>query len=141
MKISLLLEAYKNYIERDGGYSFGIYLDEFRHICSDFNRKASERIISESETLKMPFRLGSIRVRKRKLDVNRKINIDWEATKKYKKVIYHLNEHTDGYGYYFFHDRTEARFKNQGRSRFKAARANGRLLAKALKEKRTDYFL
>lgn len=98
---------------------------DYKLFCTLFyelNKSISNLIITKSFEYRLPFRLGHLRILKRKLrlkvkdgkiDINKNM-VDWEATFDYweekygtrekkvlktikdKKRIYQLNEHTDG---------------------------------------------
>jgi len=122
-----LTDAYKHYKGT---------LDEntYKRICKQFNKKVIEYIVVDSGIFYIPFRLGSIHIKKRWLDVSKKIPINWKLTKKYGKVIYYLNDHTDGFIMRFFWDKYRAVVKNRTLYSFWPTRTNKRYLAKAIKE-------
>jgi hypothetical protein len=102
---------------------------KFAGIIKDFNKELSRMIIEEAVEFKMPLRLGYVRIKKFKrkyiiladgtVDKSNQ-SINWKATwelwyKQYpgktneelkqihgKPIIYHLNEHTDGYGFFLY---------------------------------------
>lgn len=92
-------------------------------VCTLFNRKLSNRIITQSFEFRVPYKLGFIRIKSMKLTVRikdgkidpKKKVVDWARTKKLwaqiygtsdmselkkisnKKLVIHTNEHTNGY--------------------------------------------
>lgn len=134
---------------------------EFSIICKDFNKRISNLIIYENFSFLLPFRLGRIRIRKYKpktylqkdgtLDKTR-LRPDWNATnrlwaqnpeaKKEKKLVYHLNEHTNGYQHRWFWEKLTSNVPNNSAYSFIPSRSNKRTLAKVLKneELEIDYF-
>ena len=115
----------------------------FRKICDDFNRMLIEEILLNSEEVRLPYRLGTVRIKKSKMkyDDKNKLKIDWAASKKLGKRIYHLNDHTGGYKYRFYW--TKGIVKNITAYSFIPTRTNTRRLASILKDKNRelDYFL
>jgi len=110
---------------------------EFRAVVDLFNKKVIDRIIFNNFEFKITG-LGVLSLRKKKLKVFKegKINgrylpIDWVKTKQYNKRIFILNEHTDGYKYFFQFDKFN--HKNKKYYNFKVSRRNSRYLAKVLK--------
>jgi nucleoid DNA-binding protein len=70
--------------------------------CKNILKKLSSKIINkvfDAEEVKLPI-IGSIRVKKIKhYFEHNKLKINWAETKKANKVVYHTNDHRDGYFY------------------------------------------
>jgi len=115
----------------------------FRKICDEFNRMVIEEILLNSEEVRLPYRLGTVRIKKSKMkyDDKNKLKIDWAASRKLGKRIYHLNDHTGGYKYRFYW--TKGIIKNITAYSFIPTRTNTRTLASILKDKdrQLDYFM
>ena len=115
----------------------------YRRICDEFNKLFIDEILISSEEMRLPYRLGTIRVKKSKMkyDDKNKLKIDWAASKKLGKRIYHLNDHTGGYKYRFYW--TKGIVKNITAYSFIPTRTNTRRLASILKDKerQLDYFM
>lgn len=115
----------------------------FRKICDEFNKLIIDEILINSEDIRLPYRLGTIRVKKSKMkyDDKNKLKIDWAASRKLGKRIYHLNDHTGGYKYRFYW--TKGIVKNITAYSFIPTRTNTRTLASILKDKdrQLDYFM
>lgn len=111
----------------------------FNKLCSDFNMRLANTIITQSFEFKMPFRLGSIRIRAEKLKLKFtpdgkvdtiKMPINWGATRKLwkelwpdktmdeikqipnKKLIVYVNDHSNGYVMRWYWDKNFAKIKN-----------------------------
>jgi len=96
---------------------------DYIRICYEINKKLSERIIKESLELKLPYKLGTLSIKKQKIKIlvkdgqlkKNKMIVDWEKswemwkadnptlTRKEimdlpnKTVVYNMNQHTNGY--------------------------------------------
>jgi len=138
-----------------------ITASEFSSICKDFNKRVSNLIIYENFSFLLPFRMGRIRIRKYKpktyiqedgsLDKSR-LRPDWKATKKLweqnpkakedKKLVFHLNDHTNGYQHRWFWEKLTSNVKNNSAYSFLPSRNNKRTLATVLKDEDldVDYF-
>ena len=116
---------------------------KFRKICDEFNKLLIDEILVNSEEMRLPYRLGTIRIKKSKMkyDDKNKLKIDWAASRKLGKRIYHLNDHTGGYKYRFYW--TKGIVKNITAYSFIPTRTNTRTLAGILKDKNRelDYFM
>jgi len=115
----------------------------FRKICDEFNKEFIEEILRNSEEIRFPYRLGTLRIKKSKMkyDDKNKLKIDWAQSKKLGKRIYHLNDHTGGYKYRFYW--SKGIVKNITAYSFIPTRTNTRTLASILKDKERelDYFM
>lgn len=70
--------------------------NEYTAVCKLFIKKMVDELI-EGKLVKLPHMLGVLGIIKMR-NTNHK-PIDWKNTKKYKKIIRHLNLATDGYSY------------------------------------------
>ena len=133
-----LVQAYKEY---EDFYKVGY--KTYRSICQDFNKLIIDDILLKAKEFKMPYRLGSLRILKKEMNYSsskNKLKIDWKKTNEHKKVIYHLNDHTDGFNYRWLWSKKKAIVKNKSVYSFQATRTNKRRLATLLKNKKVDYF-
>lgn len=128
----------------------------FRDVLTEFNKELSKMLIEESIEFKMPTRLGSLRIRKYKkriyfnkdgsIDTSH-LSVNWYDTielwkKEYpekdrhqlkliknKPLVYHLNEHTEGYGFMLYWSKIGSNATNRSVYSIKLTRANDRYLA------------
>ena len=133
-----LKQAYEGY---DDFYKVGY--KKYRDICEDFNKMIIDEILLQAKEFKLPYRLGSLRILKKEMNYSvskNKLKIDWKETNKQGKVIYHLNDHTNGFNYRWLWSKKKAIIKNKTIYSFQATRTNKRRLAALLKNKQVDYF-
>ena len=101
-------------------------------------------IIEDNLPFKMPCRLGVLRVKKSKMNYKdkNKLKVDWKTSKEANKIVYHLNDHTNGYKFRFWWEK-RGPIKNLSVYSFTPIREYKRLLSSILKDKnRTiDYFM
>jgi len=142
---------------------FSIFLLGKRTGIKGMFRDIRDYIVYKAYTFIIPYRLGSLRVRRitpeirffpdGKLDYkNSLMRVDWKATKDYwennseareKKIkIYHKNLHTRGDITKPYWDKYSSNVKNRTVYKFKAVRDFDRMIPKALKsgDKSIDYF-
>lgn len=159
-----LKELYKNYkIKSKNPVPYKIYAEFLR----EYNERIIRAIIYENLEYKMPFKLGFIRIQKRKLTpymkegtlVKKHLSPDWKRTREYwskeypgltseelkaipnKKVLLHHNDHTNGYSVRFYWDKRISNVKNQSSYIFKATRTAKEELAAFIKKTGIlDYF-
>jgi len=133
----------------------------FTDICKEFYKEVSKMIVFNAFELRMPYRLGRLRVRKYKpkLKINAdgtldksKLFVDYantnklwsedEEAKKNKKLVYHLNDHSNGYQHRWFWEKRTSNIPNHSAYCFMPSRQNKRTLAKALKDEdiEIDFF-
>jgi hypothetical protein len=163
-----LWDAYKEF-KKQYRLEYKCSRKEYVDICHLINDKLSKKIIRESFEFKMPYRMGTLSVRKSKVRItvkngrlqkNRMI-IDWEKTWNMwyeenpgmtrkqihaipnKTVIYNLNEHSNGYVMGWFWDKTTCIVKNKTLYNFRPVKYNRLNLAAWIKsdERENDYFL
>ena len=93
-----------------------------------------EHILMRSDGFKMPCGLGVVQIGKylpKNLN-SRSLDIDFKATKEFGKIIYHLDEHTNGYKYRLFWSKQPCTFANRYKYSLHLVRANKRLLAQLI---------
>ena len=141
---------------------------KFRDIIKDFNSELTKMIIEEGVEFKMPARMGFLRIKKYKNKVMLKedgtidknnLSVDWDKTTKLwakeypgksrkelkeikdKKLIYHLNEHTDGYKYMLYWNKKGSNAINRSIYSIIFTFWNNRYFAKILKsDMKVSYF-
>lgn len=133
-------KSYQEYVADNPLYQ--IEYKTFREIITDYFQYLRDQIIEEGREVKLPCRLGSLYVikhRPKHLD-GRSLRVDYYSTKKYGKLMYHLNEHSDGYKYRFRWDRRECNVPNRSKYNLVMTRQNKRRLASIIKNNERDYF-
>ena len=95
-----LKDAYNWYI-KDKDENSTKYIDWFtyRDICHKMLKKMYVDYMLESSSELLLPKLGNLSVIKQmpKTWTPKSLKVDFHATKKYGKTIYHMNEHTDGF--------------------------------------------
>ena len=134
---------YKHYlkqIEKESPYDIPYHT--YVEICSEYYKTIMNYILHESGRINLPFKMGEMRIRKRKINIDkyRDLTPDWENTLKYKKLIKHINPHTSGYKYKFYWNKKGLNITNLYLYAFVASRDNKRMLAKLIKSNHNDYF-
>lgn len=129
-------------------------------ILKEINAEIMKLIITTNFEYQIVPKLGTLSIKKFKtklvLDeegnlVKTRLSIDfgktnalWKAdpiAKENRKVVYHINRHTDGYRYKFYWNKKYSTVKNKSFYTFKAARDNNRMIATAINTiPNLDYF-
>lgn len=115
-------------------------------ILNNFNKKVSRLILEETFEFLIPARLGTLRIKKYKPSVfdkegnlkKDKLNPNWKLTKELwendleakanKKLVYHTNEHSDGYEYKWHFSNYRSTCKNKSAYCFIPTRTNKRAI-------------
>lgn len=118
---------------KDNKLYANIEYHDFVRLCNSFYKEMSHRILHKNSFFKLPFRLGTIQIIKKKVNLSRNMAIDWKKTVAYKKKIVHLNEHTNGYKYWFKWTKDKALFTNKTYYKLIFTRDNKRDLARLIK--------
>ena len=151
-------EAYKYYkLYRENPVSY----KQFRAIWNTFIDKVTTSIVEEGKDFSMPYRLGGVGVRKRKIIVKlnpdgtidkRSLRPDWNATrqlwakdpeaKEQKTLVFHLNKHFNGYNAKWHWDKTTCIVTNQTAYSLTMSRDNKRKLSAAIFDEdiEVDYY-
>ena len=106
----------------------------FHSVLERLNDKIKKCVLYESGAFKMPYGLGTVIIGKYKPKTyNRKsLSIDYKSTKLYDKLIYHLNEHSDGYKFRMHWSKIPVTFPDMYRYQLSLTRSNKRELAKLI---------
>ena len=141
------------YYEEKFGNKYNVSSRNFVQTCAKLNQAVVNMMIYDKREFYFPANLGGWRIKRRKtkfkLDDSGELKttnlpVDYQATKKLwaedpkakkeKRLIFIFNDHTDGYRFRFWWDKSTCRVKNQSRYYIKPSRYNSRLLAKAVKD-------
>jgi len=149
---------YKTNIEKDSVYD--ISKKEYTAILKDINKEIMQLIITTNFEFQMIPNMGNLSIRKAKsklkLDkegnlIKSKIPVDYGKTnalwradpeaKKKKKLVYFLNDHTEGFRFKFFWDKNNCKVTNKAYYNFRASRDNNRAINVAINTiDHLDYF-
>ncbi len=115
---------------------YGLY----KRILTEMCRVILEHVLNRSEGFKMPYGLGFIQVGKYKPKslTQKSLSVDYKASKEYDKIIYHLNEHSDGYKYRLYWSKIPRTFPDRYKYQLCFVRQNKRRLAQLIFNKQ-DY--
>lgn len=124
----------------------------------DFADLITDDIVAGKDFV-MPFRIGILGIRKRKIQVKlnpdgtidkRYLRPDWKTTKelwerdneakKRKQIVFHLNKHFGGFNCKWFWDKSTCCIVNQTAYSLVMSRDNKRKLAKAIFTGEVDYY-
>lgn len=131
----------------------------FSQIVREFYDEVVNEMLVSNFEFKLTHKMGTILIRKhkKKLCLNKdgklnlkKLRIDWLSTKKLwmenpiyrqeKRLIYHMNEHTEGYHFRFYWDKSLTRTKNISVYKFIPTRHNKALLIESINQGNTDFY-
>lgn len=137
--IPAFYNAYLKGIDPDTIYD--IPYDKYRCIIVDFFKYLRDQLLEQSKEIKLPYRMGSlciIKSRPKYMD-KRSLCIDYQACRKYGKLILHENEHSDGFKYRAYWSKTDVVLPNKSKYQLILTRHNKRQLAQYIKQKVHDY--
>lgn len=157
----------KKFTKKEKESSAFIDYKKFSSVIKDFNQELSRMIIEDGIEFKIPLRLGYVRIKKykKKPQLNpdgtldkKNMSINWKATKELwvreypglnsqqlkqihgKPLVYHLNEHTDGYGFLLYWNKKGSNAQNRSIYSLVFTFTNNRHMARVLKgERKIDY--
>lgn len=145
----------------DRSSSFYVDYSTYCKVIDSFNRKLRDEILYHAFDYSMPFRMGYLGIRKRKLtpwineagELVNPLPPDWKATldlwevdpkaKEQKKLVRHFNEHTKGYIAQWYYSTARATYQWKSAYSFIPCRTAKIELSKILKNEKleVDYYL
>lgn len=135
-----LTDSYKVYKSEAKG-KYDISYKDYVNICYETN-KAIVKLLLEGSAFKMPYRLGDLSVRRRKVNYNN-LKIDFAEFNRTGKKLKILNDHTDGWYFRFTWDKSLTVTPNKFYYSFVPTRGLTRELVRLLKSGeriKTDFF-
>lgn len=152
-----IMDMYKTYKKNSKN---PVTKEQYNKIIGRFNSEVANLILAEAFEFRMPYRLGYLRIKKTtvKLILDRDgklkknyLRVDWASTKKMwednpkareeKKLIYHLNKHTDGYYFRWYWDKSATNVSNISVYKIIPARKHLRAIAQLVNTKEDlDYY-
>lgn len=129
--------------ENEDNPLYNVDRDLFYTLCSEFYQKIVEGIIYKDKEFKTPFSVGSIYVQKYQPDFEdiktRTSFIDWKNTAKLGKIVYHLNEHSNGFKFTIKWKKKRNIIRYIEIYKFVPTRMFKRTLAKVIKNRENDF--
>ncbi len=135
-KTFTLVEFYNRYLKRNpkGSNSY-LTKEQFRNIMELHFQLSLSVLIDTGEPMNLP-KLGEIIIKKRKNEEGLRF-VDYKKTKELGTVVYHNNNHSNGYYSRFKWNKGRIYLKHKTLYKFKACRWATRLLAKKIVEENT----
>lgn len=156
-------DGYRYYLKHIKDYPEEFHIDRAKYgkILKEIHQEIVHKLLYNAESFRMPCGLPSIRVKKFKRKVRFKedgsidpksLAINWKATrelweknskaKEQKKLVYFINDHTDGYSAYIAMEKLSSNVPNLNVYNFVSLRDNDRHLAKILLDpyNKIDYY-
>lgn len=132
-------ESYCEYTKDNPLYQ--VSYKTFRDVVTEYFRYLRDEIIENGKEVRLPCRMGSLSIVKHKPKeyTGKSLRIDYAESKKYGKMIFHLNEETGGYKYRFYWNKQNMLTTNKTHYQLIMTRDNKRHLAQILKSHKRDY--
>lgn len=138
----------KSYTIKDFYNSYNRYIEDndlmpidfkvFQSILQEYFEYLRDQVIQEGKIMNLLGRFGEISIRK--YPSNPKIlQYDYKSSKELNKPVWYFNEHTNGYRYKFYWNKSKLLVKNCTKYQMVFTRENKRHLAKILKNNERDY--
>ena len=105
----------------------------YRRVLFAFNKRLMDEILEGASNIKLPARLGCIRVKKTKMNYKR-LMFDYGEYNKSGLKTYHTNTHSDDYKVRILWEKSKCIIRGKEPWSFIPARINKRRLAKLMKE-------
>lgn len=137
-----IVDFYQYYLEEvKSNINYKVDYKTYRKILEEYFKFIRDEIIERGEEVKLPSRIGIIRIIKTKPTYwdGKHCSIDFRKTREYGKTILYLNEHSDGWKYRCHWLKKECIIPNKTKYQLVMTRANKRRLAQIIKNKERDY--
>lgn len=129
--------------------SIDISFKEYDALLRSINLEYSIRILETGNVVKLPYGLGGLSINKKKgkkiySDGNGDhicLPVNWKETLKEKKVIYHFNEHTDGFHCKWYWIKSMSKIKYKEIWSFRICKKNSQLLTAYCFNTEKKYYL
>ena len=133
--------SYLDYIGENPGEQYLVDYKTFRGIIDDYFAYIASMILDKSKEVKLPARMGTIRVTKSRPEKwdRHHMHVDFRETNLTGSLVLHFNEHSDGYRYRFHWDKHTMLTTNSTLYEIVFTRFNKRRLAYLIKNRITDY--
>lgn len=129
-----LTQAYQYYIKDIPEKSkYNVEYKLYRELCETFNKLLVKSIVEENFFFDLPYRLGTIRIRKRKINL-KNLKPDFGLFNKTGLKNKHLNSHTNDYYCRWYWNKNKMIVVNKTAYSFIPTRENKRYLARMCKE-------
>ena len=135
-------DFYKSYMEYvDDNPLYQVEYRKFRDIINDYFRYLRDEIIENGKEVKLPCRMGTLSIVKHKPKeyTGKSLRIDYGESKKLGKMVFHLNEETNGFKYRYYWNKQNMLTRNKTYYQLIMTRENKRRLAYILKNRIRDY--
>ena len=132
-------ESYCEYTKDNPLYQ--VSYKTFRDVVTEYFRYLRDEIIENGKEVRLPCRMGSLSIVKHKPKeyTGKSLRIDYAESKKYGKMIFHLNEETGGYKYRFYWNKQNMLTTNKTHYQLIMTRDNKRYFSYILKFHKRDY--
>jgi hypothetical protein len=105
---------------------------EFAIICKQHNKLFMEYVLDKAANMRLPFRLGFLRVKKTKMDYKH-MKLDYGTYNKTGQKVYHMNEHSDDFKVRILWEKSKCVIPGKRVYCFQPTRDNKRKLASIMK--------
>lgn len=129
-KRDTLLQSYSLYSNE---HENPVSLKEYKKICYQFNKEIARLIVEEGIIYQLPYKLGKLGIRRRKMKF-KNLKFDFGEYNKTGIKTYHLNEHSkEWYGFCHW-KKMDCKVIGKWYYQFKLTRDNSRRLASIFQE-------
>lgn len=110
--------SYRKYKKKELRVADILPYKSYKLLVEDFFLEISKKIIYDNFTFMMPYSLGTLLVKSRETNY-KKAMVDYNLTKKHRKVVKHINTHTHGDYFALYWIKSYVQFKNKSYYLFK----------------------
>lgn len=112
----------------------------FSKVLKDFNTRCRDKIVYNSEVLKLPFRLGELYIKKFEVNYEEDNKKSWRIDFKKSKELGQRVYFGAPYGYRWTWNKSKCVVRGKRHYAFKPCRKASRLIADAVNNKKLDFY-
>jgi hypothetical protein len=129
---------YTEYVDND---LYRIEKSLYKEIIFEFFKHIRDTFIEQGRSIKLPCRVGRLQIIKKKPKnwLTSPKAIDYKTSKELNHIVYHLNDHSNGFKFRLYWDKQDCNIPNKHKFQMKLCRDNKRHLAYLIKSKIQDY--
>ncbi len=128
-------DIYNIWKERNPELAKKVPYKQYKKFIGEVNNAVVQELYTNINGVKLPWGLGKLMIMLKPMYMAggaKYLSIDWAQTKKHKKIIYHINDHSRNMKPIWMWDRFKSRFKHKNLFQLDFIRRHDRELARQI---------
>ena len=135
------IDFYNYYIEYVDSDLYRVEKALYKEIIFEFFKYVRDTFLEQARSIKLPCRVGRFQIIKKKPKnwLTSPKAIDYKTSKELNRIVYHLNDHSNGFKFRLYWDKQDCNIPNKLKYQMIMSRDNKRRLAYLIKNRMQDY--